>query len=150
MKYKSLLAAVVTVIIAVTSCGTKQKNINEQLVGLWSGVDTIQIAAMDTLGNISVETIMVPVVVEYFADTTINGKVHYNDSTAAEIDAVVFVGDPYISYSGVMAINDKQQNVRGELFYNENPESLTMEFFSQDPETGAQHSGKGVLTRKTK
>ena len=67
----------------MTSCGNRSKSITEKLVGVWTGIDTIQIASMDSLGNISIETIAVPVAVEYFADTTMSGKVSYNDSTTA-------------------------------------------------------------------
>jgi hypothetical protein len=77
-----------------------------------------------------------------------SGKVSYNDSSTAYISAVVIVGEPYISYSGIMEINDIQQNLNGELVYTETPESLTMEFFSQDPQTGKAHKGKAVLNRK--
>lgn len=150
MKYKSFLAAAVIMCIAVASCGTKKNSVAEQLVGVWAGIDTIQIATIDTSGAINIETIAVPVAIEYFADTTMNGKVNYNDSTTANIDAVVLVGEPYISYSGVMDINDAKQHIQGELFYQENPESLTMEFFSKDPVTGAEHTGKAVLSRQTK
>jgi hypothetical protein len=47
-----------------------------------------------------------------------------------------------------MDINDAKQNVQGELVYQETPESLTMEFFSQNPQTKEEHKGKAVLTRK--
>lgn len=150
MKYKSFLAAAVIMIIAVASCGTKKNSVAEQLVGVWAGIDTIQIATIDTSGAVNIETIAVPVAIEYFTDTTMSGKVNYNDTTTAEINAVVLVGEPYISYSGVMDINDAKQHIQGELFYQENPESLTMEFFSKDPATGVEHTGKAVLSRQTK
>ncbi|MBR5856957.1 MAG: hypothetical protein IKY70_06770 [Bacteroidales bacterium] len=148
MKYKSFLAAALVIVIAAASCGTKKQSVNEQLIGVWAGIDTIQIVTYDTLGNLNIETIAVPVAIEYFADTTMNGKVKYNDSTMANIDAVVLVGEPYISYTGVMNVNDAKQHINGELFYQENPESLTMEFFSKDPATGAEHRGKGILKRQ--
>ena len=148
MKYRTFLAAALIVIIAVASCETKKQSVNEQLIGLWAGIDTIQIVTYDTLGNLNIETIAVPVAIEYFADTTMSGKVKYNDSTIANIDAVVLVGDPYISYTGVMNVNDTKQHINGELFYQENPESLTMEFLSKDPVTGAEHRGKGTLKKQ--
>ncbi len=149
MKYRTFFAAAIIMVIAVASCGTK-KDTHQQLIGLWAGIDTIQITSIDTSGSITVETIAVPVAIEYFADTTMNGKVKYNDSTMADIEAVVLVGDPYVSYSGVMNINDTKQQIQGELFYQENPQSLTMEFFSKDPVTGTEHKGSGVLTKQTK
>ncbi len=148
MKTKSFLLIALFAAFSIASCGTKSKSITEKLVGVWTGIDTIQIASMDSLGNISIETIAVPVAVEYFADTTMSGKVSYNDSTTANISAVVIVGEPYISYSGIMNINDTQQNLNGELLYTETPESLTMEFFSKSPVTGEEHTGKAILTRK--
>ena len=148
MKTKSFLLIALFAAFSIASCGTRSKSITEKLVGVWTGIDTIQIASMDSLGNISIETIAVPVAVEYFADTTMSGKVSYNDSTTANISAVVIVGEPYISYSGIMNINDTQQNLNGELLYTETPESLTMEFFSKSPVTGEEHTGKAVLTRK--
>lgn len=148
MKTKSFLAIACIAAISIVSCGTRNKSITEKLVGVWTGIDTIQIATMDSVGNISIETIAVPIAIEYFADTTMSGKVSYNDSTTANISAVVIVGEPYISYSGIMEINDSQQDLNGELVYNETPESLTMEFFSQDPQTGKAHKGKAVLNRK--
>ncbi len=148
MKTKSFLLIALLAAFSMASCGTRDKSVAEKLVGVWTGMDTIQIASMDSLGNISVETIAVPVAIEYFADTTMSGKVAYNDSTTANISAVVIVGEPYISYSGVMEINDARQNLNGELVYNESPESLTMEFFSKNPVTGAEHNGKAVLTKK--
>ncbi len=148
MKYRTFLAAALIVIIAVASCETKKQSVNEQLIGLWAGIDTIQIVTYDTLGNLNIETIAVPVAIEYFADTTMSGKVKYNDSTMANIDAVVLVGDPDISYTGVMNVNDTKQHINGELFYQENPESLTMEFLSKDPVTGAEHRGKGTLKKQ--
>ncbi len=150
MKYKSFLAAVIIGIIAVASCGTRKTDTHQQLIGLWTGIDTIQITSVDTSGAITVETITVPVAIEYFADTTMNGKMKYNDTTMANINAVVFVGDPYVSYSGVMEIDDAKQQIQGELFYQENPESLTMEFFSKDPATGTEHKGSGVLKKQAK
>jgi hypothetical protein len=149
MKTKSFLLIALVAAFSMASCGSRDKSVTEKLVGVWTGIDTIQIATMDTLGNISVETIAVPVAIEYFADTTMSGKVSYNDSTTANISAVVIVGEPYISYSGIMEINDARQNVNGELVYNETPESLTMEFFSKNPATGQEHSGKALLTKKT-
>lgn len=148
MKTKSFLLIALVAAFSIVSCGTRDKSVMEKLVGVWTGMDTIQIATMDTLGNITVETIAVPVAVEYFADTTMNGKVAYNDSTTANITAVVIVGEPYISYSGIMNINDSRQNINGELVYNETPETLTMEFFSKNPVTGQEHTGKALLTRK--
>lgn len=149
MKYRNFLAVAIILFVAA-SCGTHKRDLNQQLIGLWAGVDTIQITAIDTSGAIAVETISVPVVIEYFADTTMSGKVHYNDSTAANIQAVVLVGDPYVTYSGVMNINDAQQQIQGELIYQEDPESLTMEFVSTDPASGKEHRGSGVLTRQAK
>lgn len=148
MKTKSFLLIALLVAFSVASCGTRDKSVTEKLVGVWTGIDTIQIASIDSMGNLSVETIAVPVAVEYFADTTMKGKVSYNDSTTANITAAVIVGEPYISYSGVMDINDSRQNINGELVYNETPESLTMEFFSKNPVTGQEHSGKALLTKK--
>ena len=148
MKTKSFLAIALLAAFSIASCGTRDKSVTEKLAGIWTGIDTIQIASIDSLGNISVETIAVPVAIECFADTTMKGKVAYNDSTSAEFTAVVMVGEPYISYSGIMNINDTQQHLNGELVYNETPESLTMEFFSQNPETGQAHKGKATLTKK--
>ncbi|MEG0518588.1 MAG: hypothetical protein RR555_06945 [Bacteroidales bacterium] len=147
MKNKSFIALAVLMIIAVASCSHKQ-SVSEQLVGVWSGIDSIQIATIDSTGSVNFETIAVPVAIEYFADTTMTGKVSYNDSTTANISAVVIIGEPYISYSGIMNINDKKQDIKGELVYQENPESLTMEFFSKNPVTGAEHKGKAVLNRQ--
>ena len=110
MKTKSFLLIALLAAFSVASCGTRDKSVTEKLVGVWTGIDTIQIASLDSLGNLSVETIAVPVAVEYFADTTMNGKVAYNDSTTANISAVVIVGEPYISYSGVMDINVSCRN----------------------------------------
>lgn len=149
MKTKSFLVIALLAAFSLASCGSRDKSVMEKLVGVWTGIDTIQIASIDTLGNITVETIAVPVAIEYFADTTMSGKVSYNDSTTANISAVVIVGEPYISYSGIMDINDSRQNLNGELVYNETPESLTMEFFSKNPVTGQEHSGKAMLTRQT-
>ena len=148
MKTKSFLVIALLAALSLASCGSKDKSITEKLVGVWTGIDTIQIASIDSLGNIAIETITVPVAIEYFADTTMSGKVSYNDSTTANISAVVIVGDPYISYSGIMEINDTKQNLNGELVYSETPESLTMEFFSQDPQSGKAHKGKAVLNKK--
>ena len=147
MKTKTFLAIALLAAFSIVSCGNRNKSITEKLVGVWTGIDTIQIASIDSLGNIAIETIAVPIAIEYFADTTMSGKVSYNDSTTANISAVVIVGEPYISYSGIMEINDTQQNLNGELVYTETPESLTMEFFSQDPQSGKAHKGKAVLSR---
>ena len=148
MKTKSFLAIAILAAFSIVSCGTRDKSVTEKLVGVWTGIDTIQIASIDSLGNIAIETIAVPIAIEYFADTTMSGKVSYNDTTTANISAVVIVGEPYISYSGIMEINNTQQNLNGELVYTETPESLTMEFFSQDPQSGKAHKGKAVLSRK--
>ena len=147
MKTKTFLAIALLAAFSIVSCGNRNKSITEKLVGVWTGIDTIQIATIDSVGNIAIETIAVPIAIEYFADTTMSGKVSYNDSTTANISAVVIVGEPYISYSGIMEINDAKQQLNGELVYNETPESLTMEFFSQDPQTGKAHKGKAVLSR---
>ena len=148
MKTKTFLAIAILAAFSFISCGNRNKSITEKLVGVWTGIDTIQIATIDSVGNIAIETIAVPIAIEYFADTTMSGKVSYNDSTTANISAVVIVGEPYISYSGIMEINDAKQQLNGELVYNETPESLTMEFFSQDPQSGKAHKGKAVLSRK--
>lgn len=149
MKTKTFLAIAILAAFSFISCGNRNKSITEKLVGVWTGIDTIQIATIDSVGNIAIETIAVPIAIEYFADTTMSGKVSYNDSTTANISAVVIVGEPYISYSGIMEINDAKQQLNGELVYNETPESLTMEFFSQDPQSGKAHKGKAVLSRNT-
>ena len=148
MKTKTFLAIALLAAFSIVSCGNRNKSITEKLVGVWTGIDTIQIATIDSVGNIAIETIAVPIAIEYFADTTMSGKVSYNDSTTANISAVVIIGEPYISYSGIMEINDAKQQLNGELVYNETPESLTMEFFSQDPQSGKAHKGKAVLSRK--
>ena len=148
MKTKTFLAIAILAAFSFISCGNRNKSITEKLVGVWTGIDTIQIATIDSVGNIAIETIAVPIAIEYFADTTMSGKVSYNDSTTANISAVVIVGEPYISYSGIMEINDAKQQLNGEFVYNETPESLTMEFFSQDPQSGKAHKGKAVLSRK--
>lgn len=137
MKNKFFFALALMAIVAFAACSSHKKSVTEQLVGVWTGVDTIQIATIDSTGSINIETIAVPIAIEYFADTTMAGKVSYNDSTKAEISAVVIVGEPYISYSGIMNINDSKQGINGELVYNDSPESLTMEFFSKNPTTGA-------------
>ena len=149
MKTKTFLAIAILAAFSFISCGNRNKSITEKLVGVWTGIDTIQIATIDSVGNIAIETIAVPIAIEYFADTTMSGKVSYNDSTTANISAVVIIGEPYISYSGIMEINDSKQDLNGELVYNETPESLTMEFFSQDPQSGKAHKGKAVLSRNT-
>ena len=149
MKTKTFLAIAILAAFSFISCGNRNKSITEKLVGVWTGIDTIQIATIDSVGNIAIETIAVPIAIEYFADTTMSGKVSYNDSTTANISAVVIIGEPYISYSGIMEINDSKQDLNGELVYNDTPESLTMEFFSQDPQTGKAHKGKAVLSRNT-
>jgi hypothetical protein len=100
MKIKSFLSIAVIIILAIVSCGQSKKTVAEQLVGVWTGIDTIQIASIDSNGAFSIETIAVPIAIEYFADTTLSGKVSYNDSTMANISAVVIVGEPYITYSG--------------------------------------------------
>ena len=48
----------------------------------------------------------------------------------------------------MMNINNQAQDVNGELFYQENPEQLTMEFVSTNPVTGQEHKGKAVLTKQ--
>ena len=149
MKSKSFMALAILLIVALASCGNKQKTVAEQLVGVWAGVDSIQIATIDSTGSVNIETIAVPVAIEYFADTTMAGKVSYNDSTTANISAGVIIGEPYISYSGIMNINDTKQDINGELFYQENPESLSMEFYSKNPVTGAEHKGKANLVRQS-
>ena len=118
MKTKSFLLIALLGAFSIVSCGTRSKTVMEKLVGVWTGIDTIQIATYDSIGNISIETI------------------------------AVIVGKPYISYSGIMEINDAKQNLNGELVYNETPETLTMEFFSKNPATGQEHSGKALLTKK--
>lgn len=148
MRNKSFIAVAVLLIIAVASCGQKKKTVAESLVGVWAGIDTIQVASIDTTGAVTIETIAVPVAIEYFADTTMAGKINYNDSTQANLAAVVIVGEPYITYTGMMNINNQAQDINGELFYQENPESLTMEFFSKNPVTGQEHKGKAVLTKQ--
>ena len=150
MKTKSFLLIALLAAFSIASCGTRSRTVAEKLVGVWTGIDTIQIASMDSLGNITVETIAVPVAVEYFADTTMSGKVAYNDSTTANISAVVIVGEPYISYSGIMEINDTKQNLNGELVYNETPESLTMEFFSKNPCNGPGAYRKSAPNQKSR
>ena len=148
MKNKSFFAIAILMIIAVASCGPKKKTVAEQLVGIWTGIDTIQIATVDTTGSVNVETIAVPIAIEYFADTTLSEKVSYNDTTTANISAVVIIGEPYVTYSGIMNINDAKQDIKGELYYRETPETLTMDFYSRNPVNGAEHKGKAVLTRQ--
>ena len=75
MKTKSFLAIAILAAFSIVSCGTKDKSVTEKLVGVWTGIDTIQIASIDSLGNIAIETIAVPIAIEYFADTTMSGKV---------------------------------------------------------------------------
>lgn len=148
MKRNSFLAVAVVMIFAIASCGRpEKKNVAERLVGVWTGIDTIRIAALDTTGTLHVETIAVPVAIEYFADTTLSGKVSYDDTTTARISAVVLVGEPYMTYSGMMHLNGVRQDVKGELRYQETPETLTMNFYTRNPFNGSEHTGRAVLTR---
>lgn len=65
MKKKSFLVIATLIVFAIASCGTKQKTVAESVMGVWTGIDTVQVVSVDSLGNISVQTMAVPVAVEF-------------------------------------------------------------------------------------
>ena len=45
MKTKSFLAIAILAAFSIASCGSRDKSVTEKLVGVWTGIDTIQIAS---------------------------------------------------------------------------------------------------------
>lgn len=65
MKKKSFFVIASLFALVITSCTAKQKSVAETVMGVWTGIDTVQVVSVDSLGNISVETVAVPVAVEF-------------------------------------------------------------------------------------
>lgn len=65
MKKKSFLVIASLIALVITSCTAKPKSVAETIMGVWTGIDTVQVVSMDSLGNISVERVALPVAVEF-------------------------------------------------------------------------------------
>jgi|GEM_PF-5644313 len=90
MKLKTFFAAA-AVVAALASCGPKAKPVSEQLVGQWTGLDSVKITVVDSTGNQVEQSFVAPVELDYLADSTFTAIIKVTDSTVITIGGVAAV-----------------------------------------------------------
>ncbi len=69
MKLKTIFAAA-ALSVALISCGPKQQPLSVQLVGQWTGNDSVTMTVKDSLGVDSTTKFVLPIEINYFEDST--------------------------------------------------------------------------------
>ena len=146
---QKLIIIFASILMVVVSCRDNKKNeVSEKIVGLWSGIDSIVVVVTDSLGFALVERVALPIEVEVFKDSTFYGRVHYNDSTIIELGALLLIEDSSILSMGSIKIDGVQMDLDGDLYYRENPESLTLYSLAKNPYIDRFYKGKAIMRRK--
>ncbi len=145
MKLKTFFAAA-AVVAALASCGPKAKPVSEQLVGQWTGLDSVKITVVDSTGNQVEQTFVAPIEFDYLADSTFTAVIKVTDSTVITIGGVAAVNGEAVTFTGSMACSTETMDLTGDMVVL--PESLTVNFSSVNVAATVNHKGKAILTRK--
>jgi len=146
MKLKTIFAAA-ALIVALASCGPKAKPVSEQLVGQWTGMDSIAVTVVDSTGNSVVQEIVAPIELEYLADSTFTAVITINDTTSITLGGVATIAEPAVTFTGTMTCV-QPMDLNGAMEIIAEPETLVVNFTAVNPEATVTHNGKAKLTRK--
>jgi hypothetical protein len=146
MKLKTFFA-VAAFVVALASCGPKAKPVSEQLVGQWTGMDSIAVTIVDSTGNSVVQEFTAPIELEYLADSTFTATITINDSTVISIGGVATIAEAAVTFAGSMTCAQPME-LSGDMMVVADPEALVVNFKAVNAETTVNHVGKANLTRK--
>ena len=144
MKVKSILA-VAALGVALVSCGTKEAPVSEQLVGQWSGVDSITVTVLDSTGTPSTQTFAAPIELEYLADSTFTAVIMVNDSTNVTVGGIATVADAAVNFTGSMTCAQTLE-LSGNMTVAS--DTLYVNYTGVNAEAGITHEGKAMVIRK--
>lgn len=145
MKVKSILA-VAAMSVALVSCGTKEAPVSEQLVGQWTGVDSITVTVLDSLGTPTTTTIAAPIELEYIADSTFTAIVMVNDSTNVTLGGIATIADAAVNFTGSMTCAQTLE-VTGNMTLA-GADTLYVNYTGVNAEARMTHEGKAMIVRK--
>lgn len=145
MKVKSILA-VAAMSVALVSCGTKEAPVSEQLVGQWTGVDSITVTVLDSLGTPTTTTIAAPIELEYIADSTFTAIVMVNDSTNVTLGGIATIADAAVNFTGSMTCAQTLE-VTGNMTLA-GADTLYVNYTGVNAEARMTHEGKAMVVRK--
>lgn len=137
---------VAAVVAALASCGPKEKPVSEQLVGQWTGIDSVKITVVDSTGSQVEQTFVAPVEFEYLADSTFTATIKVTDSTVITLGGVAVVNGEAVTFTGSMACPQETMDLTGDMMIA--AESLTVNFNAVNAATTVTHKGKAILNRK--
>lgn len=146
MKLKTFFAAA-AFIVAITSCGPKEQPIATQLVGQWTGMDSIAITVVDSTGNSVVQELVAPIDLEYLADSTFTATIRINDSTVISVGGVATIAEAAVTFTGSMTCT-QPMDLSGDMSIVAEPETLIVNLKGVNAEATATSIGKARLTRK--
>jgi hypothetical protein len=145
MKVQTILAAA-AISVALISCGTKEKPVSEQLVGQWTGVDSITVTVLDSLGTPTTQTIAAPIDLEYIADSTFTAVVKVNDSTNVTLGGIATIAEAAVNFTGSMTC-DQTLEVTGNMTLA-GADTLYVNYTGVNAEARITHEGKAMIVRK--
>ena len=146
MKLKSIFAAA-AFCVALSSCGPKEKPLAEQLVGQWTGMDSITVTTVDSTGTPTTTTMVCLIELEYLADSTFTAVIAINDSTKVDVKGDVIVNETAVNFTGSLVCADKTLDLNGALNL-QGADTLKVQLTGVKAEKGINHDGKATLTRK--
>lgn len=146
MKLKTIFAVAASV-VALASCGQKVKPVSEQLVGQWTGTDSITVTVVDSTGNQVAQELVAPIDLEYFADSTFTAAIKVNDSTTINVGGVATIAEDVVTFTGSMQCVEPM-DLNGSMTFVVEPEALNVTFTAVNAAANTTHSGKANLTRK--
>lgn len=143
MKLKSIFAAA-ALSVALISCGPKVQPLSEQLVGQWTGVDSVTLTVKDSLGVDSTTAFTLPIEFSYFEDSTFTAVLKVNDTTSVSFGGVVAVSDSSATFTTNVACGATTFQVEGSLAVANDVLTISCNGVAE----GATRVGKATLTRK--
>ncbi len=146
MKLKSVFAAA-AFCVALCSCGPKEQPLSEQLVGQWTGMDSIIVTAADSTGAPVVSNFVLPIGLEYLSDSTFTAVITVNDSTSIKVEGIANVQEAQVNFAGTMACPERTMDLSGSMSFA-GVDTLTVLFNASNAEQVVSHSGKAILIRK--
>lgn len=143
MKLKSIFAAA-ALSVALISCGPKQLPLSQQLVGQWTGVDSVAVTMTDSLGVDSTTSFTLPIELNYFEDSTFTAVVKVNDSTSVSFGGVATITDSSAVFTTSIACGTITFAVEGSFAVAEDVLTVVGNGVAE----GKTRVSKATLTRK--
>lgn len=137
MKIRQLIVVAV-VIAAVVSC-TAKKTLSEQLIGKWSGIDTIQLTMIDSLGNTVVQEFTAPIEIECMEDSTFTASVTINEGSFARMGGIIAFSDSTALFTGTLSCK-VMMDLNGGMAINED-KTMTFKYAAENPAEGLVQRG---------